>query len=334
MTRDPGDLMIERQHGLDGAHGVLGELGLAGPPTDVYVALVANGAQVPDDLSSLTGHAPDVVGQAVAVLQDLGLVATEHGRLHAVTPGTPLQLLARDLTRKASIAQTAAHELGQLWSLHQGRADYIEIMPTMAAARSIQTRILAEASSQVRALSIGSSRTPRMAEGLASTLTRGVTVRAIYGASVLANPDALDVVQQCIAMGEHSRVFPNVPMNLLICDDRIALIVVRVESDRRADGVVIHESDLLTTVAGVFEAFWRLAVPVSLSTSAIHLDKDNPETQRLLSNLAAGLTDAAIASDLDVSERTVRRRISQLQELLGAQTRFQLGVQASRHGWL
>lgn len=47
-----------------------------------------------------------------------------------------------------------------------------------------------------------------------------------------------------------------------------------------------------------------------------------------------GLTDKAIASDLEVSERTVRRRISQLQELLGSQTRFQLGVQASRHGWL
>ncbi|NUR97005.1 MAG: LuxR family transcriptional regulator, partial [Kribbellaceae bacterium] len=35
-----------------------------------------------------------------------------------------------------------------------------------------------------------------------------------------------------------------------------------------------------------------------------------------------------------VSERTVARRIGRLQEALGAQTRFQLGVQASRQGWL
>jgi hypothetical protein len=31
---------------------------------------------------------------------------------------------------------------------------------------------------------------------------------------------------------------------------------------------------------------------------------------------------------------TVARRISRLQEIRGAQTRFQLRVQASRHGWL
>jgi hypothetical protein len=33
-----------------------------------------------------------------------------------------------------------------------------------------------------------------------------------------------------------------------------------------------------------------------------------------------------------VSERTVARRISRLPETLGSQTRFQLGVQASRQG--
>ncbi|MFI6060373.1 hypothetical protein [Streptomyces sp. NPDC051286] len=38
--------------------------------------------------------------------------------------------------------------------------------------------------------------------------------------------------------------------------------------------------------------------------------------------------------ELGVSERTVARRIARLQEVLGAQTRFQLGVQAGRRGWL
>lgn len=47
------------------------------------------------------------------------------------------------------------------------------------------------------------------------------------------------------------------------------------------------------------------------------------EAKRLLTYLSAGLTDESIA-----------RRIGRLQEALGAQARFQLGVQASRQGWL
>ncbi|WP_406385668.1 response regulator transcription factor [Streptomyces sp. NBC_01618] len=58
------------------------------------------------------------------------------------------------------------------------------------------------------------------------------------------------------------------------------------------------------------------------------------ESRQLLSYLSAGLTDESIARELGVSERTVARRIVRLQEMLGARTRFQLGVQASRRGWL
>jgi DNA-binding NarL/FixJ family response regulator len=58
------------------------------------------------------------------------------------------------------------------------------------------------------------------------------------------------------------------------------------------------------------------------------------ETKRWLTYLSAGLTDESIAREFGVSERTIARRISRLQETLGAQTRFQLGVQASRQNWL
>ncbi|MFE3902834.1 helix-turn-helix transcriptional regulator [Streptomyces sp. NPDC059153] len=56
--------------------------------------------------------------------------------------------------------------------------------------------------------------------------------------------------------------------------------------------------------------------------------------RQLLSYLSAGLTDESIARELGVSYRTVTRRIARLQEMLGARTRFQLGVQAGRRGWL
>ncbi|WP_328946307.1 LuxR C-terminal-related transcriptional regulator [Streptomyces sp. NBC_00250] len=50
------------------------------------------------------------------------------------------------------------------------------------------------------------------------------------------------------------------------------------------------------------------------------------ETRHLLALMATGATDRAIARMLGVSERTVLRRITRVQQHLGAQSRFQLGL--------
>ena len=54
----------------------------------------------------------------------------------------------------------------------------------------------------------------------------------------------------------------------------------------------------------------------------------------LLRQLAAGAKDEQIARTLGVSLRTVRRRIADLMTELGADSRFQAGVEAARRGWL
>jgi DNA-binding NarL/FixJ family response regulator len=53
---------------------------------------------------------------------------------------------------------------------------------------------------------------------------------------------------------------------------------------------------------------------------------------QLLALLAGGLNDKAIASELDVSTRTLDRRILKLMRGLGARTRFQAGWIAAQRG--
>jgi DNA-binding NarL/FixJ family response regulator len=48
----------------------------------------------------------------------------------------------------------------------------------------------------------------------------------------------------------------------------------------------------------------------------------------------AGLTDEAIADNLGLHPRTVRRRLRALLARLDAATRFQAGYQAVQRGWL
>ncbi len=54
----------------------------------------------------------------------------------------------------------------------------------------------------------------------------------------------------------------------------------------------------------------------------------------LLQQLAVGAHDEQIARKLGISLRTVRRRVADLMRELGADTRFQAGVEAARRGWL
>jgi DNA-binding NarL/FixJ family response regulator len=54
--------------------------------------------------------------------------------------------------------------------------------------------------------------------------------------------------------------------------------------------------------------------------------------QMHLARRAAGATDATIARQTGVSQRTVERRVRALMEQLGAGTRFQAGVQAAHRG--
>ena len=54
----------------------------------------------------------------------------------------------------------------------------------------------------------------------------------------------------------------------------------------------------------------------------------------LLRQLAGGAKDEQIARALGLSVRTVRRRVAELLDELGADSRFQAGAEAVRRGWL
>ena len=58
------------------------------------------------------------------------------------------------------------------------------------------------------------------------------------------------------------------------------------------------------------------------------------ERRLLLDLLAAGRRDEQIARELRLSVRTVRRRVAAIMQELGAESRFQAGVEAVRRGRL
>jgi DNA-binding NarL/FixJ family response regulator len=170
-------------------------------------------------------------------------------------------------------------------------------------------------------------------------LAKGIRYRVLYDTSSLESPGKIEAARTCIAAGEEARVLADVPLKLLLADQRIAL-TYDLRPDGMQDLVVIRQSSLLDSLVVLFDALWHRAVPLRFdgSTSKEDGSEDQPlpaaDDQRLLELMAAGLKDEAVARHLDVGIRTVRRRVSALTDQLGARTRFQAGMLTERRGWL
>jgi DNA-binding NarL/FixJ family response regulator len=102
--------------------------------------------------------------------------------------------------------------------------------------------------------------------------------------------------------------------------------------------VLVWPGGLHDTLLAAFERTWSVATALQLLDGEItesHSDSvPSSDDMLLLELLLNGLTDQAIASRLGVGERTVQRRVRDLIDLVGVQTRIQLIWQASQRGWI
>ena len=122
------------------------------------------------------------------------------------------------------------------------------------------------------------------------------------------------------------------PTRLAILGGSAALIAEQfgVHDDRR---LVLRHHSMINALAMWFEGLWEKAVPVP-GLSGRHYDGGAGDRRVLLNQLAGGAKDEQIARALGLSVRTVRRRVADLLEELGAGSRFQAGVHAVRRGQL
>lgn len=170
----------------------------------------------------------------------------------------------------------------------------------------------------------------------APVLRRGVRCRSIYEVASLSLPGRLPHIRALAALGEQSRVARRLPMKMIICDRRLAMLPLSFTPEDRTESVMLIESStLLDALVDLFEAYWQRSTPVSASPkrSANPVDLP-PEELEVLRLLNIGLKDESIARQLGVSMRTTRRRIASLLDRLGVTTRFQAGIAAAKRGLL
>jgi DNA-binding CsgD family transcriptional regulator len=167
-------------------------------------------------------------------------------------------------------------------------------------------------------------------------LTRGISYRCVYDRTALEFPGGWERIELALRAGEEARVVPHLPIKLAIADRRLALAPLRADAGHGA--VLVHESALLDALVELFEVSWQRGTPMQAGSNrtpaATGRSDISERDEELMVLLLAGLSDDAIGHRLGMSTRTVYRRIKRLMDIVGAETRLQLGWHAARAGWL
>jgi sugar-specific transcriptional regulator TrmB/DNA-binding CsgD family transcriptional regulator len=325
---------------------VLEALGISAQESAVYRAVVRLGEARLMDVTSVVGEAVTDVGTAVGRLEALGLVSRNPDDLVvAVRPDLAIDALVAEREGELQRSAVAARAIAEEFRAEQREEPSFGVADIVRGRSALQARY--------RQLQLGAKeevltfdRPPYVStlgvnEDEIEHLARGAVSRGIYDTAAFDVPGQLEWLAAAAEAGEEARVLGGLPLKMSIADRRVALMPLTMdEASVGSIGLLIGPSALLDALVMLFEELWEKAVPLEEAwTEPRSAEASPPGASRevdiaLLTLLTAGLGDDAIARQLRVSPRTVRRRVAALMDRLHARTRFQAGIQAKARGWI
>ena len=304
----------------------------------LYLALVDAPGLTAADLAALAKATEDEVHEILGGLESAGLVTRLPGtprRYTAIEPGVGLAALIAAQEERVQRARTAAYQIAERFRLSRDAGSRRDIVDVVVGAPTVRQQIY-----DLERLTCADLRMFEkppclgLDHGVAvKQLVGGVRVRCLYDRASLDQPGRIANIQGMRAAGEEGRVMLRVPFKLLIGDNQSGLIILAPEEvGCPPTALVVRPSALLDGLAELFEIVWRSAI--ALQPTEPVTDAPSEQERQLLALLAAGATDEAVARRLGLSRRTVQRQMQQLMRRLGADSRFQAGLQAKARGWL
>jgi DNA-binding CsgD family transcriptional regulator/sugar-specific transcriptional regulator TrmB len=321
---------------------VLEALGISPAEEAVYDLLAGSSGMLLADILA-TGDAPQVQA-AVDRLEAKGLIRRIAGPGHPYVVAPPdhaVEALIVEQMSALQVARTAAKELSarlRRVSPGQDPAELIEIVTGEGSARQLFAQAVQSARDEVAVFDCppyvtdAETMTTRQAERMASS---GIRFRTVFAEELLDDPYHVHRIIAGIRSGELARV-GRVPLKLALIDREWGMLpLVHADGGTTEAVVIVRQSVLLDSLAALFESVWEQGS--ELKALGDELRRHGPaeiELRQIAELLAMGMTDSAIARSLDISERTVRRRITELLHELRAQSRFQAAVRAAARGWV
>jgi len=325
---------------------MLDVLGLQRHEELVYRHLVGRPAGTAADLATATGLDPHEVAGVLATLEDKGLVAHAASSRDRYVASPPAVALGALLVQRQEELHRAQVEMAELVTVYRSAgsrdvADVVDVVHGVEAIGQRFAQLQRAARQQVQTLvsadvAVVAAEANEQVERAA--LARGVRYQVVLERGAFERPGFYGAAEEALASGVEMRVAGAVPLRLLAVDRELALIpLTSAEAGEPVrDALLVHQSGLLDGLLALFDAVWRGSRQLVASGDAIgetEADALDPIDRKLLSLLLAGLTDQSIGLQLGLSLRTVQRRVRQMMDRTGVETRLQLGHHAGRRGW-
>ncbi|WP_282695047.1 LuxR C-terminal-related transcriptional regulator [Streptomyces sp. CC208A] len=163
---------------------------------------------------------------------------------------------------------------------------------------------------------------------------RGVVQRTLYQHTVRNHAPTLEYIRAVTAAGVEVRTLDEVFDRLIVCDRSTAFIPDK-GGERSNHAIVVRDAGVVQFFVSVFEHAWERAEPVSFNPDQQRPSLLTEKTRlRVLRLMVDGYTDAAIASRLGMSTRTVATHLKKTSDLLGSNSRAQLAYFLAQTGLL
>ncbi|HEY7049320.1 MAG TPA: helix-turn-helix domain-containing protein [Jatrophihabitantaceae bacterium] len=316
----------------------------------LYRALLEDPGALLPEIAERLGRSIDELDKPLANLTEIGLVATEDGAEYkAVNPSLAevsslgaeeLELSARRVAIEARRA--AIRQVAPIWmrSLRGNLGtETVEVVTDPQARKNIPMYFAEHCQREL--LSVAPGRGPggradpqtRMAN--LYSLNRGVVTRALYQHVALRDRATRAYLRELAEHGAKIRLAPSVPGRSLVIDREVAILPTPAAEPGSSSIAIVRERNIVGWIVATFEQLWAEASTLEEALDQHHTEPEVDETRlAILRLMADGEKDEAISRRLSISVRTCRRHIADYMGQVGATSRFQAGVIASRNGHL
>lgn len=315
----------------------MGVLGFDAAAEDLYRTLLRHSPTTLTALATAARRPREDVLTAVRRFESVGLADLHGETVVAAAPDQALRRVIDDEGRRLLSAQEQLDALRRmlpaLAAEHmvagepRGEAVGIEVVAHDRIVEVVQS-LTARATGDLLWIRPDQWRIPEgqaVDAWVADLLRSGRRSRVIYPARALEEAPA--AVRRRAELGEHVRLLADVPGRLAVLGEAAIMREDLAAGTGRV--LVLRQPALVAMARALFEELWQRAVAVPGLEGE---GAQSPSRRLLLERLAHGIKDEQIARELGLSLRTVRRRMAEVLDELGASSRFQAGVEAVRRG--
>jgi HTH-type transcriptional regulator, sugar sensing transcriptional regulator len=258
---------VENGNGKDVSR--LTRLGLTSYEAKAYLALIRRDSSTAAQVARLSGVPRQRIYDVLASLVERGLASGRPGRVvkyGATAPELALErLVARRREELAEMERETSAMIEELapqfraGQTHTDPLEYIEVLRDRQAINDRFDELQAGIEHEILVFTKPPYATPPQENVEGLEVSRTHEVRSVYESSVFADPDVTEGVSRFVEAGEQARFVAELPLKLVIIDERIVMFgmedPVAGESDLTI--MVVEHPSLAGVLKTAFNAVWE-----------------------------------------------------------------------------